>query len=206
MNILFVSDFHNCVDMSRLKDVLLTSPFPDIVFSLGDISARELYFIKELVGSTPIYGVLGNHDGSTVLELVEIPDLHGKRLDVAGISFSGFQGSVRYKRGPYTMFSQKESLEVMANIPAADILISHDKPFCGKKLDVSEVYSKSPHEGLAGISAYLQKHSPSLHVHGHIHKNARYTLNGIDTLSVFGVVFISFENNFIKDYRILLEP
>ena len=205
MNILFFSDFHNCVDLSRLKDVFLTCPYPDIVFVLGDISARELIAIKEIIGTTPIYGVLGNHDGPTLLEFVEIPNIHCKRVDIAGISFSGFQGSVRYKRGPYTMFTQKESLDVMAAIPAADIFISHDRSFCGKKLDVSVEYSKSPHEGLAGISAYLQQHLPSLHVHGHIHNNARYVFHGIDTISVFGAVFISFENKSIKDYRILLE-
>lgn len=206
MNILFVSDFHNCVDLNRLETIFRSCPSPDVVFTLGDISVRELGFIKELTKTTPIYGVLGNHDGPFSLDLAEIPNIHGKHLDVGGISFSGFEGSVRYKRGTYTMFTQKESLAVSAAIPAADILISHDKAFCGMKLDISDALSKSPHDGLAGITAYLQKHSPRFHVHGHLHKNDRYLFNGTDSISVFGAVFISIENYSIKDYRILFEP
>lgn len=206
MKIIFFSDFHNCIDFSNLKDVLLRCPSPDVAFTLGDISVRELISIKEFCKAIPVYGICGNHDGISSLDLAEIPNIHGKCIEVAGTTFSGFEGSVRYKRGAYTMFTQKESLEIFECVPAADILISHDRAFCGETIDVTETYSKSPHEGLTGISAYLQKHSPQLHVHGHIHKNERYFFNGIDTLSVFGVVFTSFENNTIKDYRILLEP
>lgn len=206
MNIIFFSDFHNCMDFTGLDTALLSCPSPDVFFTLGDISVRELCYIKELGKTIPIYGISGNHDGGFSLAISGIPNIHGKCIDVNGINFSGFEGSVRYKRGDYTMFTQKESIDVMTNVPQADILISHDRAFCGKKLAISEEYSKSPHEGLAGIFAYLKKYSPALHVHGHIHKNKRYFFNGIDTVSVFGAVYISIENNSINDYRILVEP
>ena len=199
MNVLFLSDFHNCIDFCTLEGVCLSCPTLDVIFTMGDISNRELVAIRDLFQTAPIYGILGNHDGPSSLNFADISNLHGKSITVKDTTFAGFEGSVRYKRGDYTMFSQKESLDVARDIPAAEILVSHDRSFCGINVDLSAPYSKSPHEGLIG-------HSPRFHVHGHSHKNQRYIWNGIDTLSVFGAVFVSFENKVIKEYRILFEP
>lgn len=206
MKVLFLSDFHNCVDSCSLERVCFSCPLPDVVFTMGDISLRELVAIRDLFQTSPIYGIRGNHDGHSSLDLADIFNIHSKSIKLGDTIFAGFEGSVRYKRGDYIMFSQKESLDVALDVPAADILVSHDRSFCGPYSDISAEYSKSPHEGLIGITSYLQKHSPRLHVHGHIHKNQHYTWNGIDTLSVFGAVLVSFENKVIKDYQILFEP
>lgn len=205
MQILLFSDFHNAVNYDDLKQVLLNQTVPDIVFTLGDISVSDLMFIKNLFHNVPIYGVCGNHDSRATLNMADTPNLHGKVIEMDGVSFAGFGGSVRYKHGAYTMFSQNESLDIAKTLPAADILISHDKAYERHMPTYFPEITKDPHEGMAGISYYFRNHSPFLHLHGHIHTNKQYVFEEINTISVYGVATLTIVNRSLIDYRVLLD-
>lgn len=206
MRMLILSDFHDAMDLNALSMTISNLSQLDLVISLGDITSDDLKMVMGLIPDVPIYGVCGNHDGPTVLDLAGVINIHGMVIEIDDIKIGGFGGSVRYKRGLYTMFSQKESLEIAKKLPEADILISHDRAFSGKKPKLSAPLAKDPHEGLAGITAYLRKTSPLLHIHGHIHDNRRYFFKGVDTISVYGGAIISIDANKVSDYRLLLEP
>lgn len=206
MRILLFSDFHNAMDLHALGSVLSSLPDSDVAFTLGDISSSDLLSVKELIPNVPIYGICGNHDCAATLDLAGIPNIHGKFVEIGGLRVAGFGGSVRYKRGLYTMFSQKESLAIAESLPAADILISHDRSFIGSSPDLSAEFTQNPHEGLVGITSYLRNERPFFHIHGHIHETKRYICNEINTLSVYGAVLVNVVERNITSHRLLAQP
>ncbi len=205
MRILLVSDFHNAVNYEDLKQTLSNQPVPDVIFTLGDIAVSDLLFIKTLFQEVPIYGVCGNHDSQETLNMADIPNIHGKVIELDGVRFAGLSGSVRYKQGAYTMFSHNESLDIAKTLPPADILISHDKAYADKITKFPSEITKDPHEGMAGISYYLREHSPFLHIHGHIHKNKQYDFEQINTISVYGIAVATIINQKLDNYQVLLD-
>lgn len=205
VRVMLFSDFHNTVHYDDLKQALFNQPVPDVIFTLGDISVSDLLFIKSLFQDVPIYGVCGNHDSQQTLNMADILNIHGKVVEIGGVRFAGIGGSVRYKPGAYTMFSHNESMDLAKTLPPADILVSHDKAYERNLTTFSSEITKNPHEGMAGVSYYLRKHSPFLHIHGHIHTNKQYDFEQINTISVYGVAATTIVNHNLIDYRVLLD-
>lgn len=206
MHLLLFSDFHNAIDLNALSTILSQQPHPDAALTLGDISTSDLIAIKEMLPTTPFFGVCGNHDGSSTLEQAGIQNIHASSAEVSGLRLTGFEGSVKYKRGPYVMYSQEESLAIAKGLPPADILISHDRAFSGRKPDLRTEYTKNPHEGLIGITTYLREHNPFLHIHGHTHENQIGTQRGTCTVVVYGAAALTINNRQIESHRLLLTP
>ncbi len=206
MKLLVISDLHNSLNFATLKAKLADVPPPDLVFTLGDISVSELEVIKGSFPSCPIYSLHGNHNKKGDLDVAGIPDLHGQCILQNDVRFVGLEGSSRYKRGNYVMYSHGESLNAAHTLPRADVLLSHDRAYCGRIPNLLAEYTKDPHEGLYGIAYYLGKHAPSLHIHGHIHENKRYTHRGIDTISAYGAALVELSNMQVTRYEVLFEP
>ena len=80
----------------------------------------------EVVKSKPVFSIPGNHDTWDMFDELSVVNLHGKSEVFHGVRFAGFGGSVRYKKGPYAMHTQEECRKLIKDLPAADILISHD--------------------------------------------------------------------------------
>jgi len=148
----------------------------DVVVTLGDIPCEGLWCIS------PDFGVLGNHDN---FGLLGDWDIHGKLVEKNGVSFAGFQGSSRYKDGPFPLYTQEESLKL--DIPKADVLISHDRIY-------KPIMDKA-HTGLMGITQYLDMYKPFLHLHGHHHKQEVYKYNETIVVSVYECAIITVKNN-----------
>lgn len=160
MKLLIITDLHFWSNEEYRITNALTKY--DICFLLGDISVDYLKELKEII-KTPMYGLNGNHDGENV-ETVGIENLHGKCIEFGGLTFAGFQGSSRYKNGPWCMYTQEESSDICSDMPKADIFLTHDGI-----LDVNN--DDFAHSGLRGISEYIENKRPMLHIHGHIHEN-----------------------------------
>lgn len=160
MHMLIITDLHNFSEEEYQKVKNLRDY--DICFLLGDICPDYLQQLKEII-HTPIYGLNGNHDLMHTVEDAGIENFHGKLIEFKGTTFTGFQGSYRYKNGDFCMYTQKESLEISKHIPKADIFLTHDIYYSGGKY--------GPHSGLKGITKYIKKNRPLLHVHGHLHTN-----------------------------------
>ena len=88
-------------------------------------------------------------------------------------------GSNKYKDGNYGMMSQEDSLNLEQNMPASDILISHDKAYVYDKHD-------NVHDGLKGITDYIYRNHIPLHIHGHLHEEFEETLkNGTKSICLY---------------------
>lgn len=164
LRILVLCDFHFLEDGELDRIGALEY---DVCLVLGDILFGALPRIRELV-QKPIFAVGGNHDTREMYGQVGIPYIHGQVVCVNGWSIVGIEGSHRYKNtSELCMLTQEESLAIAEELPKADILISHDASY--------EKFGSAPNRvGLQGISRYIQKNGPYLHLHGHHHLYDRY--------------------------------
>lgn len=158
MKLLCCADFHNAVDLMNFG-AMVKKDAPDAIVTLGDISIQDLRVIKNTADALeiPVIGICGNHDEVDALVKVGIEDLHGRSKTIKGVSFAGIGGSLRYKPSGNMFLSQRESIEVAAALPKADVLITHAKPYIGWFVDTKAQYAKDPHAGLAGITKYIRK-------------------------------------------------
>lgn len=166
INAIMFADTHGSLKYDKLKilDNEIKKYKIHTILTLGDIKMDELFRVQEFADKNKIldlYGVLGNHDKENYFDNLHIKNLHGKKIEINGISFSGWQGSLKYKEENYLGYTQEESLLMMNNIPNADILISHDIP----KQDGSTHH----HQGLEGIKIYMDDGHAKLNFHGHVH-------------------------------------
>lgn len=128
MDILIVTDCHGKLHESRLHETL-NGRKPDVIFYLGDNTANDIECVQDNLTGVPAFGLLGNHDYLEVLKEHGIEDLHGRVVEFNGYRIGGFGGSIRYKDdSTKLMFSDEECISVMEQMPACDILITHDKP------------------------------------------------------------------------------
>ncbi|MFC5936884.1 MULTISPECIES: metallophosphoesterase family protein [Mycobacterium avium complex (MAC)] len=142
----------------------------DIVITVGDLHAGLLKGISE----QPLaMGVYGNHCNGTYLDELGMINLHRRRTQVAGISFVGLEGCVRYKDDPYDiLYTQDEYRDIVADLPGADVLVTHCPP-----LGVND-HRDPAHVGIAALRDWVHRHRPSLIVHGHTYPRPPQTRFG----------------------------
>ena len=179
MKILSVSDkvdprLYNSVIDERYQDA-------DLIIACGDL---PYYYVEFLVDALkkPVVYVRGNHEakyevssaGNKKTEPLGATDLHNKIIRTQGILIGGFEGSIRYRKGPF-MYNQFEMWwMVLKKIPRLlfnkifygrylDIFVTHSPPYgIGDKDDL-------PHQGFKAYVWFLKTFKPKLHFHGHIH-------------------------------------
>jgi uncharacterized protein len=135
----------------------------DLIICCGDFSIWGIKQVGE-VDWIPKIGVYGNHCTRGYMEELEIIDLHLKKFELEGLTFSGFEGSVRYKDSEFApMFTQAEAHELVKILPVADVIISHCPP---KGINDQE---DLPHTGFEALLDYLNTNSPMAWFHGHTH-------------------------------------
>jgi Icc-related predicted phosphoesterase len=159
---------------SRFADV-------DLVLGCGDL---PYYYLESVVDrlKKPLFYVRGNH--ASEIEYSHkgnrrgpwgATDLHRKVVHTNALLIAGFEGSLRYRPGPF-QYSQGEMWRmVFALLPrllwnrikhgrALDILVTHAPPWgIHDQPDL-------PHQGFKAIRWLLKYVKPSYHFHGHIHR------------------------------------
>jgi Icc-related predicted phosphoesterase len=133
---------------------------PDVVVTLGDLEPDWLDSLKRY--DVPVLGVYGNHDDGHYLEAGNTTDMHLHRVTLDGLTFTGFEGCVRYKRGAPLQYDQREARKLAKRLPPADVLIAHSPP-----KGVHDEPGDRAHEGFEGLAAYIEQHAPRLVLHGH---------------------------------------
>lgn len=104
----------------------VTTHQADIVVTAGDLNETWLRRAQLTEVSVPTYGVYGNHCNGSYLDTLGVTNLHLNRVEVDGTSFVGLEGCVRYKRrGRDILYTQAEYAEMVAYLPAADVLVTH---------------------------------------------------------------------------------
>ncbi len=179
-NVLTIADTHGSLTDEDLDNIDLSKI--DMVLLLGDITYSEAqilihHFDIEDIRKTLFYGVLGNHDEPRTYQANYGPlrNVHMFPTLADGKWVAGFEGSIRYKKGDYVMYTNEESEALLKKIMPVDLLLTHDKPNFDKAPE-----NPMPHSGLTGIGKYIKQNSPKLVLHGHLHK--RYIEEYGDTI------------------------
>jgi Icc-related predicted phosphoesterase len=150
----------------------------DAIVCLGDLDRAWIEAIRGV--DVPRLGVHGNHDVEGLLRELEVEDLHMRRTSLGGLSFVGFEGSVRYsRRGGRYQYTQKEAAKLASRLPAADVLIAHSPP-----MGVNDDPSDAAHLGFAGLRDYVERHRPRHVLHGHTHPMPGQTVSRIGDTKV----------------------
>lgn len=184
INLLIITDTHNCLYYDKESIEKIKNAQYDICLILGDVSNNDIIEVLKFVPYEKIYGLLGNHDGLDRFEESKIRNLNGKVIAVNNVRIAGLQGSHRYKTGDYGMYTHEESIQLANEIPEADILVSHDRPFIKDNND-------NVHDGLKGVTYYCYKNHVKLEIHGHLHEESEETLkNGTKVLGKYKVDII----------------
>lgn len=136
----------------------------DAVVTLGDLQPSWLETLDR--SGLPKLGVYGNHDDERYMPWFGIDDVHLRKIDLdAGISFSGFEGCVSYRRagrhvGP--SYSQKEAARLVRRLPAADVLLCHCPP-----RGVNDDPDDPVHVGYEALRGWVLDKRPRWLLHGH---------------------------------------
>lgn len=211
------ADTHNCLE-KKATDHLLSLPH-DLVILLGDISNNDwkILLSNEIFCKSPKIAVAGNHDDGEYNWRINqrIKEKYGDKYQIRffdtyrakeckemlktdnfvinNISFNGISGSVKYKNidSPY-LKTQKQALDNLRYINAADILISHDKPKA--EYDDSDTIQNA-HSGLYAIWYYMQQYN-AVNIHGHIHEE--YTDCDGNEYSFFRTAYLEIRKKGLK--------
>ena len=191
VDVLAFADTHGMLaaNCKAFEDFLYEHAKYDVVFALGDITYNDYDILLSYIPYWKVYAVPGNHDLPDLLQKLPVCNLHSECIEIKdGIRIAGIGGSHRYKRGNWPMMTQEESLQLcmdmIENLPPADILIAHDTAFTKAELDIG-------HTGLVGTTCYINLVNPSYILHGHNHENRTHRYkNGTIEHSVYGMQFI----------------
>jgi Icc-related predicted phosphoesterase len=110
----------------------------------------------------PKLGVRGNHDAPDALTAVGAEDLHLRVAELSGLTFAGFGGSPRYSPEGGNQWTEEEAEEMLARLPAADVLLTHSPPEA-----VNDEPDDRAHRGSAALRAWVERHRPAWLLHGH---------------------------------------
>ena len=191
LRVLSISD--QIVDFLQSEDGRNQIANIDLILSCGDLPYYYIENVFETFG-VPVFFVRGNHDKLTEFGTKGVRttpygavDVHNRVINHNNLLIAGFEGSQRYKNGPF-MYSQSEMwINVFKIIPKLlwnkyahgrflDVLITHAPPW---KIHDKPNYV---HQGFKAFVWLLKTFKPSYHFHGHIHLSP----NGQHAETIFG--------------------
>lgn len=133
---------------------------PDLILLLGDLEPAWTEGLAEV--DLPKLGVRGNHDAEDSLAAVGAEDLHLRAVEQGGLTFAGFGGSPRYSPDAGNQWTEEEAEEMLARLPAADVLLTHSPP-----AGVNDEPDDRAHRGSPALRAWVERFEPVWLLHGH---------------------------------------
>lgn len=143
----------------------------DVVITAGDLNRYKLTGIDR--AGVPTMGVYGNHCRRDYLDALGMHNLHLSTVDIDGVSFTGLEGCVRYKRDTAAaLYTQEEYHRLVAELPAADVLVTHCPP-----RGIND-HEDPAHVGIEALNDWLRRAQPALLIHGHTYPTQPVTQVG----------------------------
>jgi uncharacterized protein len=173
MKLLLFSDLH--ADAAAARHLVGLARAADVVVGAGDFGnvRRDVSTCIDVLKAIdkPAVLVAGNNESTE--ELIEACQgwpqahvLHGSAVTIAGIPFFGIGGGIPvtpFGRWSYD-FSEEQAAELLADCPAACVLVSHSPPWGA----VDEA-SRGQNLGSVAVRSTVERTRPLLVVCGHIH-------------------------------------
>ena len=137
----------------------------DIIITLGDLLPIDLKGLETV--AIPKIGVYGNHDTYKYMPSFNIINLHCTKLELNGLTFTGFEGCVEYRKHSIEpMYSQKEATKLINKIPKVDVFISHCPP-----RGIND--DNDVHQGWDALVKYIKRKKPKVLLHGHTYQTEK---------------------------------
>ena len=145
----------------------------EAVVSCGDLPFEYLEYVLTFSG-VPLYYVRGNHDPEGPKAPEGCIPIDGRVEDIGGVVVAGLSGSPWYSGGPnqYTeramrrrgrALSARIALGKLRGMKPPDVFVTHSPPLgLGDREDVA-------HTGFESFLGLIDRHDPSLWLHGHVH-------------------------------------
>ena len=141
---------------------LVAASRPELILLIGDLEPAWTDGLGAI--DLPKLGVRGNHDADDSLEAVGAEDLHLRLARVGGLSFAGFGGSPRYRPHGGNQWTEDEAAQLVARLPAADVLLTHSPP-----AGVNDEPDDPAHRGSQALRGWVEAQRPAWLLHGHTH-------------------------------------
>ncbi|MEY8018773.1 metallophosphoesterase family protein [Mycobacterium servetii] len=140
----------------------ITTHHADTLITAGDLNHTWLNNAHITDAPVPTIGIHGNHDTTPYLATLNITNLHLTPTTINATTFIGLEGCVRYKRrGHDVLYTQQEYAEMIADMPAADVLVTHCPP-----AGIND-HPDPAHVGIIALRDWIDTHKPALLIHGH---------------------------------------
>ncbi|MBI4122028.1 MAG: metallophosphoesterase [Parcubacteria group bacterium] len=144
-----------------IPDIVSEQPL-DLIMTLGDLDLAGIRAL-ESIAAIPKIGVYGNHCSGQYMDQLGIRNMHLQTWSHGGLTFGGFEGSVRYKPSPYAkMYTQDEATAMLKDFPRVDVMLTHCPP-----RGINDDPSELAHTGFEAMRTYLQEKPPAYWFHGH---------------------------------------
>lgn len=144
----------------RIQDILAQNAI-DVIVTLGDLEMMQIRALED-VTTIPKLGVYGNHCSGMYMPELGIENMHLATKTIAGLTFGGFEGCVKYKESSAKMYTQEEASRMLASFPRVDIMLVHCPPF-----GVNDDQDDIAHTGFIGLRDYVEREKPRALLHGH---------------------------------------
>lgn len=157
---------------------------PEVVVSCGDVPRDVLQRVVLRYG-VPCLGVLGNHDPAAPPPALR--DLHLRVVELAGVTFGGFEGSWRYKPRGHHLYEEAEVEALLAGFPRVDVFVAHNPP------RGTHDAQDAVHNGFQALRRYIERRQPGLFLHGHVHRRAETALGRTQVVATVGARMLRWE-------------
>lgn len=157
----------------------------DFLICLGDLYDVSIKKAIDVYAPEYVLAVHGNHDFDKPFPQPCIT-LHNQIIELMGIRFGGFSGSLKYKTRGFHMFDQVDVEQAMSEFNEVDIFIAHNSPYGYHERD------QDKHKGFTGFLNYIDRTQPRYFLHGHQHNNKCSLRNTTLIQGVYGERLISF--------------
>ena len=183
VRILFIADTHGYLREEEVEQVRNCTA--DAIIFLGDHGIEKIAVEDIIQDRIPMFGIMGNHDSSGCYSPSKgyhyIQDIGNTVTTIAWLRVAALDGSFRYKDVPdYCLYTQEEMQATAEGLQEADICISHAAAWDGEPLQ------GLCHDGMIGITDYIEKYQIPIHIHGHMHVSGEKILrNGCRSIGVY---------------------